>query len=42
LSNIEKIADALDVEPWRLLIPPKQSGYRETQPACTKKVGMLL
>jgi transcriptional regulator with XRE-family HTH domain len=23
LSNIEKIADALDVEPWRLLVPPK-------------------
>jgi transcriptional regulator with XRE-family HTH domain len=23
LSNIEKIAGALDVEPWRLLAPPK-------------------
>ncbi len=23
LSNIEKIADALNVEPWRLLLPPK-------------------
>ena len=23
LSNIEKIADALNVEPWRLLVPPK-------------------
>jgi transcriptional regulator with XRE-family HTH domain len=23
LSNIEKIAGALDVEPWRLLVPPK-------------------
>jgi transcriptional regulator with XRE-family HTH domain len=25
LSNIEKIAGALNVEPWRLLVPPKQS-----------------
>ncbi len=24
LSNIEKIAEALNVEPWRLLVPPKQ------------------
>ncbi len=24
LSNIEKIAEALDVEPWQLLLPPKQ------------------
>jgi transcriptional regulator with XRE-family HTH domain len=24
LSNIEKIACALGVEPWRLLVPPKQ------------------
>lgn len=23
LSNIEKIAEALNVEPWRLLLPPK-------------------
>ena len=23
LSNIEKIADALNIEPWRLLVPPK-------------------
>ena len=23
LSNIEKIADALNVEPWKLLVPPK-------------------
>ena len=23
LSNIEKIANALDIEPWRLLVPPK-------------------
>ncbi|MDD5299336.1 MAG: helix-turn-helix transcriptional regulator [Gallionella sp.] len=23
LSNIEKIADALNVEPWRLLVPPR-------------------
>lgn len=23
LSNIEKIAEALNVEPWRLLVPPK-------------------
>ena len=23
LSNLEKIADALNVEPWRLLVPPK-------------------
>lgn len=23
LGNIEKIADALNVEPWQLLIPPK-------------------
>lgn len=23
LNNIEKIADALNVEPWRLLLPPK-------------------
>ena len=23
LSNIKKIADALNVEPWRLLVPPK-------------------
>ncbi len=23
LSNIEKIAAALDTEPWRLLVPPK-------------------
>lgn len=23
LSNIEKVAKALDVEPWRLLVPPK-------------------
>ena len=23
LSNIEKIADALNVEPWQLLVPPK-------------------
>jgi transcriptional regulator with XRE-family HTH domain len=24
LSNIEKIAEALNVEPWQLLLPPKQ------------------
>lgn len=23
LSNIERIANALNVEPWRLLVPPK-------------------
>lgn len=23
LGNIEKIADALNVEPWQLLVPPK-------------------
>lgn len=23
LGNIEKIADALNVEPWKLLVPPK-------------------
>jgi len=23
LSNIEKIAEALEVEPWQLLVPPK-------------------
>lgn len=23
LSNIEKIADALKIEPWHLLVPPK-------------------
>jgi transcriptional regulator with XRE-family HTH domain len=23
LSNIEKIAEALNVEPWRLLLPPR-------------------
>jgi len=23
LGNIEKIAEALNVEPWRLLVPPK-------------------
>jgi transcriptional regulator with XRE-family HTH domain len=23
LSNIEKIADALNIEPWQLLVPPK-------------------
>ncbi len=23
LGNIEKIADALNIEPWRLLVPPK-------------------
>ena len=26
LSNIEKIADALQVEPWKLLVPPKTKG----------------
>lgn len=26
LSNIEKIADALGVEPWRLLVPPTLTG----------------
>jgi transcriptional regulator with XRE-family HTH domain len=25
LSNIEKIAGALNVEPWRLLVPPKKN-----------------
>lgn len=25
LGNIEKIADALNIEPWRLLVPPKHT-----------------
>ena len=26
LGNIEKISDALKVEPWQLLVPPKETG----------------
>lgn len=41
LSNIEKIATALDTEPWRLLVPVKLHQTGDAEHGAAREVGTL-